>query len=110
MGTISSKALTLSFSPKLKFLSDTRILLLYPTVPDLMLTFMLLEACKYFLPRCNQLCFLVTLNVFSNIHSSVNPFSTEEGRGGGGVSTPNLFFACNFFVLEPISPKFGNFF
>ena len=37
---------------------------------------------------------------------SLNPIST----GGGEVfSTPNLFFASNDFVLEPISPKFGNF-
>ena len=29
--------------------------------------------------------------------------------GEGVFSTPNLFFAFNFFVPEPISPKFGNF-
>ena len=39
---------------------------------------------------------------------SLNPISTG---GGGGVPTPPIcFFACNFFVLEPISPKIGKFF
>ena len=37
----------------------------------------------------------------------INPIST--GGGGRVFSTPNLFFACKFFVVEPISPKFGNF-
>ena len=40
----------------------------------------------------------------------LNPISIGGGGGGWGVgSTPNLFFVCNFFILKPISPKFGNF-
>ena len=36
-------------------------------------------------------------------------FNTTSTGGGGVFSTPNLFCACNFFVLEPISLKFGTF-
>ena len=40
--------------------------------------------------------------------SGLNPIST--GGGGGGVfSTPQFVFGCNFFVLEPVPPKSGNF-
>ena len=43
------------------------------------------------------------LEKLDNISGLLNPISTM-----GGVSTPNWFFVCNVFVLEPISPKFGN--
>ena len=39
-GVGGTKALTLSIFPRLNLLSDTRILLLYPTVPDLTLRIM----------------------------------------------------------------------
>ena len=35
----------------------------------------------------------------------LNPISNL----GGSFPPPNLFFACNFFVLEPVPPKFGDF-
>ena len=34
----------------------------------------------------------------------LNPISTGGG-GGGCFPPPNLIFACNFFILEPITPK-----
>ena len=41
----------------------------------------------------------------------LNPISTGGGGGGGGCFPPCIFlFAFNFFVLEPIVPKFGDFF
>ena len=35
----------------------------------------------------------------------INPISTGGGGGGRGVPPRVLCFACNFFVLEPISPN-----
>ena len=40
----------------------------------------------------------------NSLESYFNPLSTWVGV----FSTPNLFFARKFFVLKPISPKFGN--
>ena len=43
--------------------------------------------------------------LMEDFFGKLNPIST----GGGGVFHPQFLFACNFFVLQPISLKFGNF-
>ena len=48
-----TKVLTILFFPKLNPLSDTKILLLYSTIPDVIFRFLSL-ARIYFLPCCNQ--------------------------------------------------------
>ena len=60
-----------------------------------------------------ELFFLCSLEPLFFIHTKITfLFLTLQalGGGGGGCFLPRvLFFACNFFVLEPIFPKFGNF-
>ena len=52
--------------------------------------------------------FLQKLGLRINLKkSSLTPFQVKEW--GRVFSTPVLFFACNFFVLESISPKLNNF-
>ena len=46
-----------------------------------------------------KLAVLLTLTYY------FNPIST----GGGVFHPPICFFTCNFFIVKPISPKFGNF-
>ena len=49
----------------------------------------------------------LTLNLVLGLF---NLISTGGGGGGGRVfPPPNLFSACNLFVLGPVSPKSGNF-
>ena len=48
--------LIISFFPRLNPLSDTKILLLYPALPDLMLRLYHWETCKYLVLCYNRPC------------------------------------------------------
>ena len=44
--------------------------------------------------------------LINRLYPTLNPISTE---GGGGVFHPEFAFCLEFFVLDPISPRFGIF-
>ena len=48
-------------------------------------------------------------SIGNSVFHEIDNVKCQPYKHWGVFSIPNSFFACNFFVLEPISPKFGNF-
>ena len=77
-GYSNTKELTFTFFPRLNVSSETRIFLLYPTVPDLTFRFISLGQHINIFPhavvnftQCITKSVLVTLDIFLNVYSAI---------------------------------------